>query len=262
MIPFTFDEATHVYKVEGQYCLSTSDIIHLAGLSEYGSVPSKVLENARNRGTSLHKAIHYFEEGDLDFDSLPENVQPYLRAYMKFRVEREFEPIPPQEHAIVYEHENTGQLIGCTLDLRGTVGGKLYIVDPKTTYPNSGAAKKQTHLKWRMQLQSYWEATMVDEPFWEAASDGPIARAILHLKKDATYDFLDFSMDDALNWDACIRMARLRLANGWKRDEKTLRTAPETGQASYVEPLREMVAMNDAEYIDSLMEVVGEEVAP
>ena len=241
MIPFTFDEATHVYQVEGQYCLSTSDIIHLAGLSDYGSVPSSILENARNRGTSLHKAIHYFEEGDLDMGQLPEDIQPYLRAYMKFRVERDFEPIPPQEHAIVYEHENTGQFIGCTIDLRGTVAGKLYIVDPKSTYPNCGAAKKQTYLKWRMQLQSYSEATLTDEEFWTKTPDGPFGKAILHLKKDATYEFIDFPNDDAMNWDACIRMAQLRLGNGWKRDEKIPKKSASSEDESYIESLMQMV---------------------
>lgn len=254
MIPFTFDEATHIYKVEGHYCLATSDILHLAGLSDYGSVPSRVLESAANRGTSLHKAIHYFEEGDLDLQRLPEEIRPYLRAYMKFRVERDFEPIPPQEHAIVYEHEGTGQHIGCTIDLRGTVAGKLYIVDPKSTYPNSGMAKKQTHLRWRMQLQSYHEATMIDEPFWELAGDGPIGKAILHLKKDASYEFIDFPADDAMNWDACIRMAQLKLANGWKRKEKVPKKAALPEKESYVEDLR---AMNDEAFIDSLMDAVS-----
>lgn len=244
MIPFTFDEETHLYKVEGHYCLSTSDIIHLAGLSDYATVPSGVLERARNRGTNLHKAIHYFEEGDLDLAALPEEIQPYLRGYMKFRVEREFEPIPPQERSIVYQHENTDQMVGCTLDLRGTAAGKLFIVDPKTTYPNCGAAKKQTWLRWRMQLQSYWEATLTDEEFWSASTDGPISKAILHLKKDASYDFIEFSADDAMNWDACIRMAQMKLANGWKREEKVPKAVRDENK-SYIDELTQMMGELD-----------------
>lgn len=242
MIPFEFDEAQHLYKVEGHYCLSTSDIISLAGLSDYGSVPASVLENARNRGTNLHKAVHYFEEGDLDLSDLPDDIQPYLQAYMKFRVERDFEPIAPQERAIVYEHEITEQMIGSTIDLRGTVQGKLYIVDPKTTYPNSGAAKKQTWLRWRMQLQSYWEATLVDEPFWSSVTAAePAGKAILHLKKDATYEFIDFPMDDSVNWEACIRMAKMKLGNGWKRDAKDKKAAIAEERENYMKSLMEMV---------------------
>lgn len=251
MIPFRFDEATHLYTVEGHYCLSTSDIISLAGLSDYSSVPPGRLETARDRGTSLHKAVHYFEEGDLDFASLSPEIQPYLRAYMKFRVEREFEPIAPQERAMVYQHENTDQMIGCTLDLRGTVGGKLYIVDPKCTYPNCGAAKKQTHIRWRMQLQSYWEATLTDEPFWEtqaqATTEG-ISKAILHLKKDATYELIEFPVDDALDWDACIRMARMKLANGWKREDKKPAVRDEEKE-SYIEELTLMAEQMIPEFV-------------
>lgn len=224
MIPFVFDEVQHVYKVEGNYCLATSDVLYLNGLSNYDGVPSHVLEKARNRGTNLHKAVQYFEEGTLDVwqikEEMPE-LYPYFQGYMRFRSEREFEPIPPQEKAIVYEHENTGQLVGCHIDMRGRVGNDLYIVDPKCTYPNSGAAKKQTYLRWRMQLQSYHEATMTDEQFWEEAGDGPIKKAILHLMKDGTYRFLDaWPEDDALSWDAMVRVAQLKLANGYKRDNR------------------------------------------
>lgn len=226
-IPFTFDEATHSYRVEGHYTLATSDIISLNGLSDYVQVPDSVLDNAKWRGTQLHRAIHFFEEGDLDIAAVPEEVMPYLRAYMKFRTQMDFEPLS-MEHALVYEHAGTGNMVGCTIDLRGFVRGKLYIVDPKCTYPNSGSAKKQTHLRWRMQLQSYTEGTWQDEKFWERAGEAgnaPIGRAILHLKKDGefieTRDFLDFTeCDDELNWDAAVRMAFLKLASGYKKPEK------------------------------------------
>lgn len=226
-IPFTFDAATHSYRVEGHYTLATSDIIALNGLSEYGSVPADVLDHARWRGEQLHKAIHYFEEGDLDLGAVPEEVMPYLRAYMKFRTQMDFEPLS-MEHPLVYQHSGTENMIGCTIDLRGYVGGKMYIVDPKCTYPNSGAAKKQTQMRWRMQLQSYLEGTWQDEKFWEsveAACNEPIGRAILHLKKDGefsqTRDFIDFTeTDDELNWDAAVRMAFLKLSNGYKKPEK------------------------------------------
>lgn len=220
-IPFTFVEDTHTYQVEGHYVLSTSDVVELAGLCDYSAIPSSILDRASFRGKEVHKSIHYFEDGDLDPKSVSEEVLPYFRGYLKFRHEHDFEPIS-LESAIVYEHEGSGQMIGCTMDLRGMVDGKLYIVDAKCTHPNAGMAKKQQHLRWRMQLQSYWEATMVDEGFWAKVSgDAPIGKAILHLKKDASYEFINFEIqDEALNWDACVRMAMLRLANGWKRSGK------------------------------------------
>jgi len=227
LVPFTFDEATHSYRVEGHYTLATSDILALNGLCDYGSVPLNVLENAKWRGTQLHRAIQFFEEGDLDIAAVPEEVMPYLRAYMKFRTTMDFEPLS-MEHPLVYEHAGTGNMVGCTIDLRGFVRGKLYIVDPKSTYPNSGKAKEQTHFRWRLQLQSYAEGTWQDEKFWESvpqACNEPIGRAILHLKKDGEFiekrDFLDFTQtDDELNWDAAVRMAFLKLSNGYKKPEK------------------------------------------
>jgi hypothetical protein len=229
MIPFTFDQATHSYRVDGHYTLATSDILAMNGLCDYGSVPAGVLEKARWRGEQLHKCIHYFEEGDLDFNAVPDEVMPYLRAYMKFRTAMDFEPLS-MEHALVYQHTGTESMIGATIDLRGFVKGKLYIVDPKCTYPNSGAAKKQTHLRWRLQLQSYFEGTQQDEKFWTGAYDAGatgdlLGRAILHLKKDGSFqesrDFVDFTKtDDEMNWDSAVRLAFLKLGNGYKRPDK------------------------------------------
>lgn len=222
-IPFTFVEETHTYHVPGHYVLATSDVLDLAGLVNHGSVPAGILETARWRGTSLDECVVFFEEGKLDWESIPPEVMPYFKAYLRFRQEKDFEPMLVQR-GIVYEHEGTGQMIGTTLDLAGPVCGDLFIVDTKCTYPYSGSAKKQQDLKWRMQLQSQWEAMMQNDEFWADAlpvHNKGIRKAILHLKKDATYDFLEFSgQDEALNWDACVRMAMLRLSNGWKRSGK------------------------------------------
>jgi hypothetical protein len=218
-VAFTFDEATHVYHVEGSYCLATSDVISLAGLSNYDGVPLGNIEGARWRGKEGHKAIHYYEENDLDIEDVPEQVMPSFTRYLEWKDESGFIPIPPFEHSIVYEHEE--MFIGCHIDLRGYIPGKgLYVLDPKFTYPNSGQAKKQTHLRWRMQLQSYWEASQVDDQFWESAvfydPEGQLHKAILHLHPKATQTFIEFPMDDSAAWDACVQLASMKIANGFK----------------------------------------------
>jgi hypothetical protein len=222
-IPFTFDPETHIYHVEGEYCLSTSDVIQLAGLSDYSGVPIETLEKARVRGTRLHQCIHYYEENDLDLEDIDEELSPFFQAYLEWKEESGFIPIPPFEKAIVYPHLDMH--IGCHLDLRGYIPGRgLYVLDMKTSYPNSGAAKKQTHLRWRLQLESYKTATEGDLGFWESAfseyepaPDGAvIQKAVLHVHPKAKDVFIEFPMDDSAAWDACVSLASIKLANGYK----------------------------------------------
>ncbi len=227
-IPHKFDEENHLYLVDNHYVLATSDVISMCGMVDYDAVPLATLEKARWKGEQVHKAIHAFEEEDLDFDSIDPLVQPFFDSYIEFKALTGFRCIHPCERSLVYEHEGTGQFIGCHLDLVGWVDKKLYILDPKSTYPNSGAAKKTTYLRWRMQLQSYHEALATDESFWTSltADQTPeVGRAIVHLQRDGSFlmdkHFIDFSdVDDSLNWDACVRVAWMRLTNGGKKPSK------------------------------------------
>lgn len=220
VVPFTFDPATHIYNVEGEYCLATSDVISLAGLSNYDGVPLANIDHAKWRGHELHKAIHYFEEGDLDIEDVDGEILPCFQRYLEWKDQSGFVPIPPLEKAIVYAHLDIH--IGCHIDLRGYIPGKgLYVLDAKATYPNSGAAKKQTHLRWRLQLESYKAATHTDSDFWDSAvlhePEGLLKKAILHLHPKAQQVFIPFDMDDSAGWDACVQLASLKIANGYKR---------------------------------------------
>jgi hypothetical protein len=207
-IPFEFDEERHLYIVPGREVLSTSDVLALNGLCDYSTVPSGVLEHAAWRGTQLHKAIHYFEEDDLEIEDVPEEVMPYFLAYLKFRNDKDFQVEKPCERGIVYEHES-GQLIGCHLDLVGTIRGQRYIVDIKSSHPNSGKAKKQTHFRWKMQLASYAQAL------------GETAETmVVHVHKTGEYTPVDFLPDGSEMWFSMVQVAAAKLANGYKRPEK------------------------------------------
>ncbi len=220
MIPFSFDKDQHRYTVAGHYTLATGDVIAMAGLCDFGSVPKSTLDHASWRGDQVHQCVQLFEEDDLDMESVPSDIEPYFQGYMRFRAEHDVELIGDCEAPVVYEHTGTGQMIGCHIDLRGFVDGSLYVLDIKSCFKYTGAAKKQLHLRWRMQLQSYQEATEADEAFWTAAQ-GPIKKAVVHVNKEGGYDFVDFgAIDDSYNWDSLVRIAQLKLANGYKMPQK------------------------------------------
>ena len=224
ILPHTFEEEGHVYKVPGRFVLSTSDVITLNGLSDYSGVPKAALDHASWRGTQLHKAIQFFEE-DNEVPTMPDEVLPYFRSYCKFRTAYEFEPLGGMETQIVYEHDGTEQAVGCTIDLRGLVRGVPYILDVKSSAKQYGKAKSQKLLAWRMQTQSYACATELDQA-WAALNETGEAprRGIVHTNREATFedkDFHDFGKtDDSLAWDGCVRLAMLKLANGYQLERR------------------------------------------
>lgn len=211
MIDFTFIKETHEYKLaSGERCLSTSDIISLNGLSDFSGVPLANLEKARWKGDALHRAVHFYHEDDLDVRDIPTEVLPYFKAYIIFLGERQYQPEPRFEEAMVYRH-SSGLYVGCTIDSRGILDSRHTILDLKTSYPRSGKAQKQLELRWRMQLASYaWP---------ECMNDTPPSGAILHLTKEATYKLYDYSPTlwaDIATWDAMVEVAKVKLENGFK----------------------------------------------
>ncbi len=221
ILTHTFDEESHVYKVDGQFVLSTSDIISLNGLADYGQIPTVVLDHASWRGTQLHRAIQFFEE-DSEVPLMPDEVLPYFRGYCLFRSKYDFEPLGDLEKQIVYLHDGTEQAVGCTIDLRGMVNGVPYILDIKTSAKQYGKAKAQKLLAWRMQTQSYVCATALDEDWWRlCGSVKACHRGIVQVGKEASFEFHDFAtLDDSLAWDGAVRLAMLKLANGFQLERR------------------------------------------
>jgi hypothetical protein len=234
LIPFTFTAEDHVYKTPGRYCLSTGDVIKMNGLSNLDAVPAQVLEAARAKGDALHLAVHALEENDLmgydgdqlDPEAFPDWLYEDLKIYLKWKEDNDVQVVHPCEKALVYLHEYADQAIGCHIDLRAFVKGKLYILDLKRRHPAAGIAKKQMHLAWRAQSQSYWDATQFDEQFWKQAGPHTLHRAMLHIHpKHAQYrnghEFVDFgASDDGDLWASLVKVAVTKLAAGYQLERK------------------------------------------
>jgi hypothetical protein len=136
------------------------------------------------------------------------------------------------ERSFVYEHHATECLVGGTPDVPGIINDELWVVDLKTCFRQSGKAKMMKVFEWRLQTQSYLEAYQQDEEFWATMAQKypkvkkQMKRAVLHLHPDCGittrggerlgYEWNPFEQDDTLNWDAAVRMASLKIANGHK----------------------------------------------
>lgn len=76
----SFDPDTHTYAYDGAQVPSVTQI-----LSGVGMVDSRFFtEEARTRGTYVHRATEFIDSGSLDWESLDPVLLPYCQAYMRF----------------------------------------------------------------------------------------------------------------------------------------------------------------------------------
>ena len=87
----SFDEAAHVYHWDGVRVPNVTSV--LSPLTDYSMIPADVLENARAEGVQIHKMIELDAKQDLDVDSLPDWIQPYWKAWQKFKADSGFEMV-------------------------------------------------------------------------------------------------------------------------------------------------------------------------
>jgi hypothetical protein len=82
-----FDEGPHIYTLDGDRLPSVTGILQRSGLIDFSHIPPTIMAAALERGTAVHRAVHFFNEQDLNVDdfcaTFPE-YWPYLQAWIKF----------------------------------------------------------------------------------------------------------------------------------------------------------------------------------
>jgi hypothetical protein len=225
LIPHTFTRQGHAYRVKGNYVLSTSDVLSLNGLCLFEGVPAETIAAASERGRMVHEVIQCIEE-KVKLPGRTKEAQERVVAYLRWKEKVGFEVCGPLERSLVYEHHATNMLIGGTPDMIGRIGNEIWVVDLKTCFRQSGKAKMMKVFEWRLQTQSYLEALQEDEELWKRLGKVQMQRAVLHLHPECGitvrsgerlgYEWNPFEQDDTLAWDAAVRMASLKIANGHK----------------------------------------------
>jgi hypothetical protein len=82
-----FDEETHTFKLDGKPIPSVTTVINgILGNNPFWT------DAGRDSGTATHRAIQFYSEGDLDYDSLDEATKPRFGAYVKFCNDMQFKP--------------------------------------------------------------------------------------------------------------------------------------------------------------------------
>ncbi len=118
----------HEYRWNGTVALSVTQILEKVGIIDYQHLPNSIRTIALERGSAVHAACHYADEGDLVEDRLGE-LLPYVNAWRRFRSDTQFVPDLIEHRAFNESYGFAG-----TLDRRGaSPNWKLpVIIDLKT----------------------------------------------------------------------------------------------------------------------------------
>jgi hypothetical protein len=172
---FQFVPETHTYLQDGREVRSVTQILNDVGLVDYSHIPEAVLEHKKEIGTAAHIAAHYFDEGDLNWDTVDEEVAPYVHGWIKFREETRFVPRLIEKRGIATIR---GMSYGYTLDREGVLNGRDTLIEIKCT--------AGVEISWGPQTAAY------ELPL--RSQDGKARRRIaVHLGNDGSYTLVPFN---------------------------------------------------------------------
>lgn len=183
----TFDAATHTYRFMGDVVPGVTSI--LQPLVDFSGVPKHVLDAKRDLGKRVHEACHYFDEDDLDEESVEADVEPYLKAWQRFIRESGARVVVAEQP--VFEPM---QMYAGTLDAVIEYRGERYIIDRKTSVATPISTGPQT------------------AAYQRALGDTSITRrAAVRLRADGTYRFDPLNgADDWSCFAGCLALHRFK----------------------------------------------------
>lgn len=190
-----FDEATHTYTLDGVVVIPSVTQVIAPIRPGFDRVPPAILEAKRSLGTAVHLACELDDADELDEETLPAALAPYLSAWRKFRADT---------GAVIIENEtrhfHRSLMYAGTIDRLADIGNDTWLIDLKTSAdpdPSYG-----------VQLAGYEELLRSDGLHVE------IRRATVHLRDDGTYRLHEFkNHGDHAAFRACLAL------HNWKASQ-------------------------------------------
>jgi hypothetical protein len=126
----TFDRAQHAYALDGQRLPSVTQVLENVGIIDYSYIPDFAREKYLKRGSNVHLACEFDDQGDLDEAALSDELRPYVEAWRLFRAQTGFHP-----SLIEHRGYHPQYLYAGTLDRCGSMAGVKadILLDIKTT---------------------------------------------------------------------------------------------------------------------------------
>jgi hypothetical protein len=156
-----FNAETHTYAEPGtgRRIESVTQVLERAGISDWSNVPDEVLWEAQQRGTMVHRAIHFANQRNLDPESVDERISGYLEAWKAFASDHQlivrrsemllYRRITITDQEVIVPAESDLEIVG-TGDAEGNIirQGEI-VLDVKTGDPTDA---------WAPQLAAYVRA--------------------------------------------------------------------------------------------------------
>jgi hypothetical protein len=121
---FIFDEEHHRFLVEGQRWPSITQV-----LTDAGFIDTRwFTKEGRERGSHIHRIIHWHLIGELDEMSIDPELWPYFEAWLRFESDTGFRPTETETPRIseLYHFggipDSIGMLAGCEVILERKTG--------------------------------------------------------------------------------------------------------------------------------------------
>lgn len=174
-----FDEKSHIYRLDGVEIPSVSRVMEPLKASSYAGISEKTLARAADKGSSVHNSIENWLK--FGIDDIPEEHRPYFDGFLEW-----WDEYQPEVVASEVKTYHKLMRYGGTIDLLAYIGGKLTLIDFKTTY-------RLLEKSCGVQLEAYAQAL---------ASHGIAVeeKHILHLKKDGKWAYPEFPAKDPVRW--------------------------------------------------------------
>jgi len=127
MANLTFQEEGHIYRLDGVEIPSVTQILKIAGLSNFDNVNLDLLERSIRFGIAVHKVIELKCKGTLDESSVGEALIPYAKQWDNFCLDYQY-----FSSQVEYRAFNHALRVGFCIDNIGSIDEAITIVDIKT----------------------------------------------------------------------------------------------------------------------------------
>jgi len=121
---FTFDEATHIYRLDNRIIPSVTQILQAEGITDFSFAD----ESDRNFGKAGHKVTELWDKGILDIKTVAESLIPCLEVWKKFLKDFEVTIFPGAIEKHIFSSRYS---FGTTPDRVGLVNNKVTVIEIK-----------------------------------------------------------------------------------------------------------------------------------
>lgn len=175
-----FEEKRHIYLLDGQVLPSVTTIMNPLNKVLYQGVDESILRAAASRGSAIHSAVENYALYRI------KDVEPkyygYFEGFLKFWKENDPKPLATESRVYHRIYQYAG-----TADLPCVINSKRVLIDYKTS-----ATVNQ--MLTGVQLEAYAKA-------YESHGFKFDEKAIVHLKKDGSYQVVRYAANDVESWE-------------------------------------------------------------